>query len=73
MDAAKTKKTTNIENDTDLAAWAKGVAAALTPAELVQLVKDYRQQARNSRRSEADREFAKRRGNALAKVVKPNS
>ena len=66
-----TKKTTDIENDADLSAWAKGVAAAVTPAELVRLVKDYREQARNPRRSEADREFAKRRGNALARFVKP--
>src|SRR5712691_3507586 len=60
------------ESDADLAAWAKDVAAAVTPAELVRLVKDYREQARNSRRSEADREFAKRRGKALAKFVKRN-
>lgn len=61
------------ESDADLAAWAKGVAAAVTPVELARLVKDYREQARNPRRSEADREFAKRRGNALAKFVKPNN
>ena len=61
-------ETTELETPADLAAWAKGVAGAVTPAELARLVKDYREQARNSRRSEADREFAKRRGSALAKI-----
>lgn len=66
-------KTTELETPADLAAWAKDVAGAVTPAELARLVKDYREQAQNSRRSEADREFAKRRGNALAKFVKQTS
>lgn len=57
----------------DLTAWATGVASAVTAAELARLIKDYREQARNSRRSAADREFAKRRGNALAQLVKRNS
>ena len=65
-------KLNDIESPADVAAWAKGVAKAVTPAELARLVKDYREQARNSRRSEADREFAKRRGNALSKLVKRN-
>lgn len=64
------QKTNEVETPADLAAWAKEVSGAVTPAELARLVKDYREQARNSRRSEADREFAKRRGNALAKFVK---
>ncbi len=64
-------KLKDIESTADLAAWAKEVAGAVTPAELARLVKDYREQARKPRRSEADREFAKRRGNALAKFVKP--
>jgi hypothetical protein len=64
-------KSKDIESNADLAAWAKEVAGAVTPAELARLVKDYREQARKPRRSEADREFAKRRGNALAKFVKP--
>lgn len=64
-------KLKDIESTADLAVWAKEVAGAVTPAELARLVKDYREQARNSRRSEADREFAKRRGNALAKSVEP--
>ena len=63
-------KTTDTEDDAYLTAWAKEVAESVTPAELARLVKDYREQARNWRRSEADREFAKRRGNALAKFVK---
>lgn len=66
-------KTTELETPADLVAWAKGVADAVTPAELARLVKDYREQARNSRRSAADREFAKRRGNALAKYDKRNT
>ncbi len=66
-------KTTDIETTADLAEWAKGVAGAVTPAELARLVKDYREQSRNNRRGAADREFAKRRGNALAQFVKPNS
>lgn len=61
------------ESDADLAAWAKGVAAAVSPAELARLVKDYRSQARNSQHSESDREFAKRRGNALARFVERNN
>ena len=68
-----TNKTTETETAAYLTAWAKGVAASVTPAELARLLKDYREQARNSRRSADDREFAKRRGNALAKFVKPNS
>ncbi len=66
-------KTTDIETTADLAAWAKALAAAATPDELARLVKDYRQQARNPRRSAEDRTFAKRRGNALSKFVKQNS
>ena len=65
-------KLKDIESTADLTAWAKDVVGAVTPAELVRLVKDYREQARNPRRSASDREFAKRRGNALAKSVKPN-
>lgn len=65
-------KLKDLESTAELAAWAKGVAGAVTPAELARLVKDYREQARNSRRSEADRDFAKRRGNALANFVKLN-
>ena len=66
-------KTTDIETPADLAAWAKALAAAVTPAELARLVKDYREQARNPRRSAVDREFAKRRGNALAKITNRHS
>ncbi len=66
-------KLKDIESTADLTAWAKDVAGAVTPTELARLVKDYREQARNPRRSEADREFAKRRGNALAKFDKPTS
>ena len=65
-------KTTDIESKADLVAWAKDVAGAVTPAELARLVKDYREQTRNTRRSAADREFAKRRGNALAKLSRQN-
>ena len=61
-------KTTESETPADVVAWAKALAAAVTPAELARLVKDYREQARNTRRSAVDREFAKRRGNALAKI-----
>ena len=68
-----TKKSLELESSADLAVWAKALAAAVTPAELARLVKDYREQARNPRRSADDREFAKRRGNALAKFVKLNS
>ena len=64
-----TEKLKERETPADLAAWAKELAAAVTPAELAGLVKDYRQQARNKRRGAADREFAKRRGNALAKIT----
>ena len=62
-------KVKELETPADVAAWAKALAAAVTPAELARLVKDYREQARNPRRSAADREFAKRRGNALAKFT----
>lgn len=63
----------NLESSADLAAWAKALAAAVMPAELARLVKDYREQARHSRRSVDDREFAKRRANALSKFWKRNS
>jgi len=68
-----TEKPTDTEDAAYLTEWAKGVAESVAPAELDQLVKDYREQARNLRHSEADREFAKRRANALAKCVKRNS
>ena len=68
-----TEKLKDRESDADLAAWAKALAAAVAPAELARLVKDYRQQGRNLRRSAADREFAKRRGNALAKITNRQS
>ena len=66
---AMSDKTKELETPADVAAWAKALAAAVTPAELARLVRDYREQARNPRRSADDREFAKRRGNALAKLV----
>lgn len=66
-------KTSETESSAYLTTWAEGVAASITPAELARLVKDYREQARNTRRSAADREFAKRRGNALAKLSRQNS
>ena len=66
-------KTKELETPADVAAWAKALAAAVTPAELARLVKDYREQARNPRRSADDREFAKRRGNALAKITNRHS
>lgn len=46
------QKTNEVETPADLTAWAKGVAAAVTPAELARLVKDYREQSRNPRRGE---------------------
>ena len=49
-----------------LAGWAQQVAASVTPDELARLVKDYREQSRNPRRSAADREFARKRAKALA-------
>ena len=63
------------DQDTDdyLAEWAKGVAAAVTPAELARLVTDYREQAGNPRRSADDRTFADRRAQALANCQKRNS
>ena len=66
---AMSDKTKELETPADLAVWAKALAAAVTPVELARLVKDYREQARNPRRSADDREFAKRRGNALAKIT----
>ena len=55
------------ETDTELAAWAAGVIACVTPEELSRLVKDYRELSQNKRRSAADREFARRRWKALSK------
>ena len=40
------KKSQEPESLADLAAWAKALAVAVTPAELARLVKDYRMQAR---------------------------
>ena len=68
-----TNKTTDLESDDYLTAWAKEVAAAVTPAELAKLVKDYRELASNPRRSADDRTFADRRAKALAKHKKRNS
>ncbi len=65
-------KPSDTESSAYLATWAEGVAASVTPVELTRLVKDYREQSRNTRRSAADREFAKRRGNALAKLSRQN-
>ena len=59
-------KTPETETDAELTAWAKGVAASVTPDELARLVKDYREHAQSKRRSSADREFARRRAKALA-------
>lgn len=59
-------KTPETETDAYLTAWAKGVAESVTPDELARLVKDYREQSQNKRRSAADREFARRRAKALA-------
>ena len=67
-----TNKKTDLENDAYLAAWAKELAAAVTPDELARLVDDYRKQAGNARRSADDRTFAKRRSEALAKCQKRN-
>jgi glycine betaine/choline ABC-type transport system substrate-binding protein len=65
-----TERATDEPADADLAGWAKAVAAAVTPAELVRLVADYREQVRNPRRAAADREFAERRADALAKFTR---
>lgn len=66
-------KVKELESPAELAAWAKELAKAVTPAELARLVADYREQARNRRRSADDREFAKRRAEALAKYCKLNN
>ena len=65
-------KTKELETPAELATWAKGVAKSVTPAELARLVKDYREQAGNPRRSADDRTFADRRAKALAKCQKRN-
>jgi hypothetical protein len=67
------KPTTNTETDAYLIGWAKQLAATIDRDELARLVKDYRQQARNKRRSADDREFARRRAKALAELVTRNS
>ena len=66
-------KTPETETDAELAAWAEAVVASVTPDELASLMKDYRKQAQNKRRSAVDREFARRRAKALAEVKKRNS
>lgn len=55
------------ETGAELASWAAGVFASVTPEELARLLKDYREQSQNNRRSAADREFARRRWKALSK------
>lgn len=57
------------ESDSELATWAKELAKAVRPDELARLVKDYREIARNPRRSADDREFAKRRADALSEFL----
>lgn len=66
-------KTPETETDAELTAWAEAVVASVTPDELARLMKDYREQSQNKRRSAADREFARRRAKALAEVPKRNS
>lgn len=65
-----TKRASKKPTDAELTAWLNGVAAAVTPAELGRLVADCREPGRKPRRAVADREFAKRGGNALAKFAK---
>ena len=65
-------KSKDLETDAYLAAWAKELAASVTPAEHNKLVDDYRKQAGNARRSADDRTFAERRGDALSKFQKRN-
>ena len=65
-------KTKELETPAEFATWAKDVAKSVRLAELARLVKDYRQQARNKRRGAADRDFARKRGNVLAKLQKRN-
>ena len=67
------KLTPNTETDAYLTTWAEQIAATVTPDELARLVKDYRQQARNARRSADDREFARRRAKVLSELLKRNS
>jgi hypothetical protein len=69
----KNKPDAATDSDAYLTAWAKQLAKSVTASELAKLVKDYRQQARNSRRSAADREFARKRAKALAGIRKLNS
>lgn len=65
-----TEKTTDTETEADLLVWAEGIAKAVTSDELARLLRDYRDQARNQRRSASDRAFAKRRASVLARFVK---
>lgn len=65
-------KTPETETDAYLTAWAEGVAASITPDELARLVKDYKGQSQNKRRSAADREFARRRAKALSDCINNN-
>ncbi len=53
-----------------LTKWAAQLADALSADELRRLVQDYARQSRNSKSPETDRAFARRRANALRKIVK---